>query len=202
MEHVVQTAVLRDHNAVAGRMPRSFDVIHAVGYLLALFKVRVRAVREIYRHHVGVLKFSRLAFLAGGVDRCIGESAQLAGVVRVLVRDQDPGDLLRLITERFESVHIRIDLAAHVYERLLVRNSVRYFRRHACVDQDDFRPGIDHKVLQAGAVLHRRIDPVHTFTAECERLGHKPVFIESDCADLHWSFIVVFHRLIPSHEIF
>ena len=202
VDHVEKAAVLHDHNAVARGVAPGREVGHALGDLLAGREVVVSAVLEINGDDVRKLQLRRLALLAGGVYLRVGERAQLTGVVGVLVGDEDLRDLLRLVAQRRERIHIGIDLPAHVNDGLLVHHLLRHLGRHAGVHQDHLIAGVDQVVLQAGAVLDRGVDPLRPLAAHGEELGHKAVFIELDCLDFHGysslvkidRFIVTFYR--------
>ena len=83
---------------------------------------------------------------------------------------------------RFE---IGFDLRAEIDLCVRVGRRFREFGWEAGIDKDDFAAGIDYPVLQAGAVLDRRVKSPGTFAAKGERFRHKAVFGETDGLDIY-----------------
>ena len=140
----------------------------------------IGAVGECRNGRIVGLDFVRLRFGCRADDLGVRERAQFARVVGVLVRNENLRDLLRLVAEVSERFEIGLDLCAKIDLCVWFGRSIGEFGGKASIDEDDLATGIDDPVLQAGALLDRRVKPFCAFSTQGERLRHKAVFRETD----------------------
>ena len=81
-----------------------------------------RLVGEVHAHDIFAGKIHSVGFRARHVDFGVGEFRQLAGMVSVLVRDENFGNLFRLIASGFERVDVEFNAFAEENLRLIVNN--------------------------------------------------------------------------------
>ena len=143
--------------AVARGVAGRGDVGHAVGDFLRGGEFVVGPVLEGGDGRVEWLYFVRLRFGRGADYRGVRESAEHAGVVDVLVRDQDLRDLFRLVALLRKRFDARLDGLAEVDGRVRRRRGVGEAGGQPRVDEDDLAAGVDDPVLEAGAVLDGRV---------------------------------------------
>ena len=134
VDHVIQTVVFHDHDAVSQRMPFGLHKPDAIRNLLCSREVGVAFPAEGNGSQIRIpQQFLGFTFLYRGVDLRIREVPQLAGVIRVLVGDQDLADLFGFVSRVCQRVHIVFDLSSHVDQGLLIRNLLRHLSGHARV---------------------------------------------------------------------
>jgi len=92
------------------------------------------------------------------------------------VGDENLRDLLRLVAKVGKRLDVRLDFLADIDCRILCRFAKREVLGNASIDEDDFAPRVDHPVLEARAVLDRRVESFRTFAAKGERTRHETVF--------------------------
>ena len=184
VDQVEEAVGLDRDDAVALGVAARRNVGDPVGDLLRGGELEVRAVLEGGDGGVEGLDLVRLGLGGGADDLGLREGAEHAGVVGVLVGDQDLRDLLGPVAEVGERLQVGLDLRADVDRRVGRRGAEREVLRHAGVDEDHLAAGVDHPVLQAGAVFHRGVEPFRAFAAKGERASHEAVFGETDWDDL------------------
>ena len=79
LEHIEQSLVLCDDEAVTVSMPLGLDKVNTIGNLLTLWEVVISAISKLYRHDVwNVLEFVCPNFFCIHINLCIGEGTQLS----------------------------------------------------------------------------------------------------------------------------
>ena len=101
-------------------------------------------------------------------------------MVGVLVRNENLRNLLRLVAEIGERFEVGLDLRAEIDSCVRIGRRFGEFGGEAGIDENDLVTGIDDPVLEAGAVLDRRVKPFCTFATKGERAGHESILEETD----------------------
>ena len=148
VHHIEQTIRFRHDDAVAQGMPFGGKQIHAFRYFLRSIKGVIRPVFVFHSYNIVAFQTQRIRFFRRHVNLSLGETAQLAGVVFMLVGHKDFCNLFRLIAQFFQGGNIIFDSRADINLRGLIHNHVRRFQGHARIHQDDFTAGVNQKVLQ------------------------------------------------------
>ena len=191
VDEVVEPVRLDRDDAVAAGVSRRGDVGHARGDALGGGELEVGAVGEGRDDGVEGFDFVRFGFGGGAEDLGVGEGPEFAGVVGVLVGDEDFGNLFGLVAEVGEGFEVGLGFRADEYPGVRVRRRVGELGGQAGIDEDDFAAGVDDPVLEARAVLDGGVEAVGAFAAAGEGLGHEAVFGETDGEDFdaHGQFL-------------
>ena len=122
----------------------------------------------------------------------MGEGPQLAGMVRVLVGQENLRHLFGPITQGGKGLHIAADIPAGEDGAGLIRRFLRRPGGDAGVHQDDLAAGVDQIVLQAAAIANSGVEfPGPLLSAEGKGLGIKPVPAEFHCFDFHLVLLLI-----------
>ena len=195
VEHVVETIVLQDDNAVALGVTLCLDEVEAGGNFLAGREVLVASVLIADANDIFAFKLHSIGILRRDIHLGVGELGDAVGVVAVLVGDEDLRHLLRLVAQCSERCHIVIHLVAHVERcaQLLGRN--RHSGLEACVDEDDAFVSLDEEVLQRTAIDDLLVEHVLAFlAAKGKRLVHEAMVKHAhglNCFDSHNSYFIL-----------
>ena len=175
VDEVEKSVGLDGDDAVAARVAGRGNVRHAVRNALRRRELVVRSVLERRHGRVERLDLVRFSLGSRADDLRIREEAQCARVVGVLVGDEDLRDLLRLVAKVGKRLDVRLDFLADIDCRILRRFAKRKVLGDARIDEDDFAPGVDHPVLEARAVLDRRVESFRAFATKGKRTRHETV---------------------------
>ena len=126
----------------------------------------IGSVREGRNRRVVGLYFVRLGFCCGADDLGVRECAQFARVVGVLVRNENLRNLLQLVAEIGERFEVGLDLRAEIDSCVRIGRRFWEFGGEAGIDENDLAAGVNDPVLEAGAVLDRRIKPFCAFATK------------------------------------
>ena len=113
MEHVEQTVVLQNGDAVALGVALRLDEPQAVGNLHGVGEV-VIGLAKLGADDVVSLQFHRIGVLGSDINLGIGEFADAVAVVGVLVGDENLGHLLGFVARSGEGLHIVGNLLSHI----------------------------------------------------------------------------------------
>ena len=156
VDEIEKSIRLNRHDAVARGVARSRDVGHSRRDALRGGELVIGAIGECRDGRIVGLDFVHLRLGSGTDDLGVRERTQFAGVVGVLMRDENLRDPLRLVAEVGERLEVGLDLCAKIDRGVRIGRRIGEFGGEAGIDEDNFAAGVDDPVLEAGAVLDRR----------------------------------------------
>ena len=189
MEHVAESVVLQDDDAVTFGVALGLDEPKTGSHLLGTGEVLVGFL--IFRTYdvTSLRKVHCVGILRRDIDLGVGKLCDAFGVIAMLVGNEDFGHLLRLVAQCSERRHIVVHLVAHVEWCAQLLGWGRHAGLEARVDEDDTFVGLDEEVLERAAIDDLLVEHVLTFlSAKGERLMHEAVVIHAhglDSFDFH-----------------
>ena len=208
MHQVEKSFAFGNDDAVSFGVALSFDKVNSVGDFFCLREVVVSAVLVGAAHNVRGVKFHGVSVFGRDENLRIREVLDGRGMVRVLVRDENFGDLLGLVAKFCKRFHVVFLLFAHVKRcaEFFLGSGVPICK--PCIDEDDFAPGVDEKVLQAAAVDNLLVELVFAFfTAKGKRLVHETMVKHAYGFNFHmlpllkmYAFIPIYTQKVPNQN--
>src|SRR5574344_498590 len=196
MHHVEQSINLCYNNAVSICVTFCLNEIYTIYYLLRCREIVVSTIREGCTHNVISFQFHGISILCTYINLCIWKSLQYSRMVWMFMSDQYLCDLLWLITQSLECLHISIRFLTHI-ERctyFLLRSSK--FSGEACIYKNDLTASINQEVLQTGTVNDLFIKILFAFfSSESKCLVHKTMVKHTNCFNFHSDCFLIDYNL-------
>ena len=150
VDEIEESVRLNGDDAIARGVARRRDVRHARRDALRGGELVIGAVGERRHGRVVGLDFVRLGFCCGADDLGVRERAQFAGVIEVLVRDENLRNLLRLVAEIGERIKVRLDLCADEDRSVRICRRIGIFGGKPGIDENDLATSVNNPVLETG----------------------------------------------------
>ena len=150
VDEIEKSVRLNGDDAITRGVARCGYVGHAWSDPLRGGELVISTVGERRDSRVVGLDFVRLGFCCGADDLGVRERAQFAGVIEVLVRDENLRNLLRLVAEIGERIKVSLDLCADEDRSVRICRRIGIFGGKPRIDENDLATSVNNPVLETG----------------------------------------------------